>query len=123
MAAPARIGDDAHAPSDAHACPACPHEVTGPAVEGSPDTTINDRPVLRVGDHGRHGDCCGANVWTAAEGAPTVWVNDRPLARVGDRVHHCGGAGQIVAGSPDVEVGSVGAEAAAPFASSAPEMA
>jgi uncharacterized Zn-binding protein involved in type VI secretion len=84
--------------------------VVGPALDGSPNTHINDRPALRVGDRGAHDGCCGPNGWTVAAGAATVLINDRPLARVGDAVIHCGGEGQLVSGSPDVEVGDAGAE-------------
>lgn len=77
----------------------------GPARSGSADTEINGRPALRVGDTGEHDHCCGSNSWTVIGGAATVWVNERPLARVGDDVEHCGGRGQLVAGSEDVDVG------------------
>ena len=108
MPAPSRLGDDSHCERCKHDCGECPHEVTGPAIEGSPDTVINGRPALRVGDHGEHAECCGDNTWEVVAGAPTVLVNGKPLARIGDDVAHCGGDGKLVEGSADVDVGEPG---------------
>lgn len=115
MPPPARLSDLAHCPNDVHAGADCPHAVTGPAVTGSPDVTINDRPALRVGDAGLHETCCGSKTWMAATGASTVLVNDRPVVRVGDATQHCGGQGHIISGAPDVDVGDAGASAAPTF--------
>lgn len=100
-----RIGDPSHCPADAHGCPACPHDVTGPATSGSPDVLINGLLALREGDRGSHGACCGENGWEAVAGAPGVFINGRAAHRVGDAVEHCGGGGELAAGSPNVIIG------------------
>jgi len=79
------------------------HDVHGPrpAIKGSPDVSINDRPALRTGDpfakHGptRHGGGMSA-------GSSTVTFNDKPAARVGDALD-CGST--LGDGSDDVFVG------------------
>ena len=100
-----RLGDKAQAASDAHGCPACPHPVIGPAVQGSPTVLVNNRPALRQGDPGIHSPCCGPNSWTAAAGSATVLINNMPAHRMGDQVQHCGGSGKLIEGSADVIVG------------------
>jgi uncharacterized Zn-binding protein involved in type VI secretion len=79
------------------------HDVHGPrpAIKGSPDVTVNDRPALRSGDafakHGptRHGGSLSA-------GSATVTFNDKPASRVGDALD-CGSS--LGVGSDDVLVG------------------
>ena len=100
-----RLGDKSEAKIDAHGCPACPHNVTGPAVVGSPDVLVNNRPALRLGDMGIHAACCGPNTWVAIMGSSTVYINFRPAHRKGDLDMHCGGPGQLTEGSDDVLVG------------------
>lgn len=100
-----RAGDAASATADTHGCPACPHGVTGPAVQGSTDVLINALSALRVQDMGLHGACCGPNTWKAVSGSASVLINGKPAFRQGDPTQHCGGAGQLVQGSPDVLVG------------------
>lgn len=92
----ARSGSLSRCPGDAHGCPACPHPVVGPLLEGSPNFFIDGRPVGRVGDRGIHTACCGPNVYTVAAGDPEILINGRPVPRLGDRTQHCGGAGQVV---------------------------
>ena len=99
-----RIGDKASG-VDAHGCPACPHQVQGPGVQGSPDVLVNNLPALRMGDPGIHTVCCGPNTWQALTGIATVLINNLPAHRQGDATLHCGGAGMLVEGSPDVLVG------------------
>jgi uncharacterized Zn-binding protein involved in type VI secretion len=83
-------------------------------MRGSPDVNVNRRPALRVDDPGVHAACCGANTWTATQGSSTVFINGKGAHRMGDRTRHCGGAGQLVEGSPNVMVGeSTSAVAAA----------
>lgn len=103
-----RVGDQAKNPSDAHGCPACEHEVEGPAKQGSPDVFVNGKPVLRVGDPGVHSACCGPNTWQAKDGSPGVFVNGKRLHRLGDTTEHCGGDGALVEGSPNVFIGDLG---------------
>ncbi|PIE02408.1 MAG: hypothetical protein CSA81_07015 [Acidobacteria bacterium] len=100
-----RIGDKSRAPVDAHGCPACPHNVTGPAITGSPDVLINNRPALRVKDKGLHAACCSCNMWEAKVGSSTVMINNRFAFRKGDLSMHCGGFGTLIQGSPDVLIG------------------
>jgi uncharacterized Zn-binding protein involved in type VI secretion len=100
-----RVGDNANCPADSHGKNCCPHNVTGPAVQGSPDVIVNGNPVLRIGDPGVHAACCGSNTWACAEGSSTVMINGIPLVRLGDATSHCGGTGKMVAASPDVIAG------------------
>jgi len=101
----ARLGDKANCPADAHGCPACPHPVTGPAIQGSPDVVVNGKPAVRVGDQGVHAACCGPNMWKAAAGSGTVFVNNIAAHRLGDQTQHCGGSGTMIEGSDNVMTG------------------
>ena len=105
MPAQGRLGDLSQVPADAHGCPACPHPCIGPAITGSPNTMVNGRPALRVGDKGIHAACCGPNTWTAQAGSGTVFINNKAAHRKGDADTHCGGSGQLKQGSPNVIVG------------------
>jgi uncharacterized Zn-binding protein involved in type VI secretion len=100
-----RLGDKAQAPADAHGCPACPHPVVGPAIQGSPDVLVNNKPALRLGDPGLHTPCCGPNSWEAFAGSATVMINGKPAHRMGDQVKHCGGVGKLIEGSTNVIAG------------------
>ncbi len=100
-----RLGDLSKCNADAHGCVACPHIVIGPAVQGSPDVLVNNRPALRVGDKGIHAPCCGPNMWEAKMGSKTVFINGKAAHRKGDMDKHCGGVGKLIQGSPDVLVG------------------
>ncbi len=100
-----RLGDIARCPMDSHGCKVCTHNVQGPAVQGSNDVTINGKPALRLGDRGIHMLCCGTNTWSAAEGSSTVFINGKPAVRIGDRTAHCGGSGNMKAGSSNVIIG------------------
>ncbi|HEY4238299.1 MAG TPA: PAAR domain-containing protein [Kofleriaceae bacterium] len=101
----ARVSDQSNNPADAHGCPKCPHQCTGPAMKGSPDTHVNNLPAVRVGDNGMHTACCVANTWVALKGSGTVMINNIPAHRKTDQVTHCGGVGQTIMGSPDVITG------------------
>ena len=107
MAQAGRKGDQARCPADSHGCPKCPHDVQGPAVEGSPNVEINGQRALRVGDRGSHGSCCGPNQWQAVGGAPGVFINGQKAHRVGDDVAHCGGHGALATGSGNVLIGDL----------------
>jgi uncharacterized Zn-binding protein involved in type VI secretion len=100
-----RLGDKAKAPPCVHSCPACPHTVIGPGIEGSPDVNCNKRPALRVGDPGIHMPCCGANTWKATMGSATVMINGKAAHRLNDMTTHCGGVGTLIEGSTNVIVG------------------
>lgn len=106
MPAFGRLGDQAECPADSHGCLGCAHPVKGPAVKGSDDVFVNGSNALRVGDPGVHSSCCGPNTWQAAKGAPGVFANARAVHRKTDDTTHCGGAGHLVEGSPDVFVGN-----------------
>jgi len=100
-----RLGDKSMVPADAHGCPACPHPCVGPAIIGSPDVMVNNRPALRVDDMGIHAACCGPNTWTAQQGSSTVFINSKKAHRLGDQDKHCGGTGQMIEGSANVITG------------------
>ena len=100
-----RVGDNSMVPADAHGCPACPHPCVGPATKGSPTVKVNKLPAIRVTDTGIHAACCGPNTWTAKAGSATVFFNNLKAHRLGDSDQHCGGVGQMIAGSPNVIVG------------------
>jgi uncharacterized Zn-binding protein involved in type VI secretion len=100
-----RLGDQSLVPADTHFKWDCPHVCIGPAVTGSPDTLVNMRPALRVGDSGIHALCCGPNTWIAVAGSSSVLINNRPAHRLGDADMHCGGPGFMVEGSTDTLVG------------------
>jgi uncharacterized Zn-binding protein involved in type VI secretion len=95
----ARVGDKAQVPACAHGCPACPHPAIGPAISGSPNVFIDDKPALRVGDPGVHAACCDGNCWEASYGDGSVIINGRRAVKIGDATTHCGGVGRIVEGS------------------------
>jgi uncharacterized Zn-binding protein involved in type VI secretion len=105
MPAQCRLGDKAQVPSDAHGCLACPHTCVGPAVAGSPDVMVNNKPAIRVGDNGVHSSCCGGNTWIAKTGSSVVMINGKAAHRLNDQDQHCGGMGKMIEGSPDVECG------------------
>ena len=46
MPAAARLTDKANCPSDSHGNICCSHNVTGPAIDGSPDVNINGLKAL-----------------------------------------------------------------------------
>ena len=100
-----RLGDRSNCPLDVHGKTCCPHNVTGPAVTGSPNVFINGKPALRVGDRGTHTLCCGPNNWRCVKGSATVYVNGKPLVHKGDMTLHCGGLGRMIDGSSDVFAG------------------
>ena len=100
-----RLGDKAQNPIDAHGCPACPHPVVGPVIEGSPDVKVNKRPAVRCDDKGIHAACCGTNTWKTFYGSDTVFINGRRAIRKDDITRHCGGMGKMVEGSPNVFFG------------------
>jgi uncharacterized Zn-binding protein involved in type VI secretion len=92
----------------AHLCPKCaPHTVQGAAVTGSPDVKVDheNKPALRVGDHGRHKKCCKDNTWEAVTGSSSVFINGKKAFREGDQTKHCGGVGKLLTGSTTVFVG------------------
>jgi len=100
-----RLGDKSYVAADVHGCPACAHTAVGPAITGSGDVLVNNKPALRVGDQGIHSACCGANTWEAVSGSRSVMINHQPAHRLGDQDRHCGGMGQLIEASSDVLVG------------------
>ena len=59
-----------------------PHACGAVAIEGSPNTFVNGKPVHCVGDADSHGT-------VQAQGSPNVFVNGRAVARVGDNHSGC----------------------------------
>lgn len=104
----ARVGDSSQVAADAHGCPTCPHTSIGPATQGSCNVLTNGRPSVRVGDMGIHAACCGPNTWNAKTGSSSVLINGRKAHRLADLVQHCGGIGQTIQGSSNVDVGDLG---------------
>lgn len=100
-----RLGDKAQVQADAHGCPGCPHPGVGPAIAGSANVFVNNRPALRVDDVGIHAVCCGPNMWTAQQGSQTVFINGKAAYRMNDPSKHCGGQGKLIEGSDNVIVG------------------
>ena len=92
-------------PADSHGCIKCPHPCVGPAIQGSPDVLVNNRPAIRVGDPGKHAQCCGPTTWIAQTGSGTVFINNKAAHRLGDQDTHCGGVGQMIEGSSNVITG------------------
>jgi uncharacterized Zn-binding protein involved in type VI secretion len=92
----ARLGGKAQCPSDAHGCPACPHTVMGPIIEGHKLYKLDGLPIARVGDHGVHASCCGPNSFVISAGDSEVLIDGKPAARIGDATQHCGGKGKII---------------------------
>jgi uncharacterized Zn-binding protein involved in type VI secretion len=105
MAAAGRVGDQAMNPEEEGGDGCCRRPVEGPAQRGSPDVIINGLAALRVGDRGTHGPCDGEKAWKATAGSRSVTINGLPAHRLGDETEHCHGKGQLVEGSPDVDVG------------------
>lgn len=105
MPGQARIGDKAFG-TDSHRCNSCPHEVSGPATQGSDDVIVNGMPAVRKGDGGVHSACCGDNRWTAQGSSPTVTINGKQAFRLMDETNHCGGLGMLVESSGNVVVGN-----------------
>lgn len=106
MPAASRVGDKAQCVGDAHGCPGCPHPTQGPAIVGSPNVVTNNKPAFRQNDIGIHAACCGTNMWQAVQGSSTVFINKQPAVRFGDKTKHCGGNGQMIEGSPNVNIGA-----------------
>jgi uncharacterized Zn-binding protein involved in type VI secretion len=100
-----RVGDQAK-------CPTCSNE--GPAQQGSTDTFINNQAALRVGDPGKHSGCTGDGKWKAEKGSRSVLINGVAAHRTGDATQQGGGTGQLVEGSPNVQIGDKGGGTAAP---------
>lgn len=99
------IGDHARNERDVHACSKCPHDVRGPATEGSPTVHVNGKAVLRRCDKGVHSSCCGSQEWEAVQGSATVLVDGRPVVRLNDTTRHCGGLGKMIEASSDILIG------------------
>ena len=100
-----RLSDKSEIQADAHGCPGCPHHCVGPAMQGSPNVNVNNRPAIRVTDTGVHAACCGPNTWKATQGSSKVKINGLAAHRKGDMDTHCGGVGKMIDGSDDVITG------------------
>lgn len=78
----------------------CPHFVSGPIVEGSPDVNVNNLKFARLHDGVTH-DCPHCGTGEITTGSSTVFANGLPAARIGDTVTYPAGSGKIVEGSGD----------------------
>lgn len=64
-----------------------------PAIAGSPNVTLNDLSVVRVGDaFASHCDDDSCHTGVASSGSPNITCNDMAVFRVGDSVS-CGSSG------------------------------
>lgn len=70
--------------------------------QGSPNVSVNGRPLHRVDDHWKPHTCDTTHDSTLGVGSSTVFANGKPVGRVGDRIR-CGSF--IKTGSSDVFVG------------------
>lgn len=82
-----RVGDPAFCPADNHFWMV--FAVVGQYTSGSPNTFVNNRALVRVGDPGVHVACCGPNTFTAKSGAPKTFCNDKAVNRGQDESLHC----------------------------------
>ena len=107
MSGAARSGDTASAVGVSFGCPACPHDVMGPIIEGALTVFINGRPAVRELDHGVHAlTCCGDNTFQVVEGSSSVIIEGYAAARKNDETRHSGyKLGKIDEGSTDVIIG------------------
>lgn len=102
----ARVSDLSKGDPHAHGCPACPHPVQGPIVQGSPSVLINGLPAARVGDMGVSAACCGPNIYELSVGSSTVFINGKAAVRKNDDIKQClSFTGKVITGSPDVIIG------------------
>ena len=76
-----------------------------PAMQGSPNILINNRPAVRQGDaYVPHGcSNCPPHGRNLSQGSPTVLFNNREAGRVGDPIS-CGGSDAT--GSGNVLIGA-----------------
>lgn len=65
----ARVGGIAQCSHYAMGCPACPHDVRGPILSGSPNVFIDGLPAARMGDNGVHAGGCGPTSYVIKGGA------------------------------------------------------
>jgi uncharacterized Zn-binding protein involved in type VI secretion len=97
----ARLGDI----SGAAAAQGSPCISGGPAITGSANVLINERPALRVGDEGVNAICGHGHLWKAMVGAPRVLINDHLAHRQSDAAEHCNEMGKTLQGSSNVLIG------------------
>ena len=84
-----------------HGADCCPHSVSGPIIEGSPNVNSNSKAIARIGDKVIH-DCPHCGTGHIVEGSSSVFSNGKSVSRIGDAVVYPGGGGVIIEGSPDV---------------------
>lgn len=85
-----------------HSC----HFPPTPATGGSPNIFVNNKPLMRVGDHYEPHGCSTcpepSHGRSLGIGSGSVFVNGRPAGRVGDAID-CGGNAET--GSNNVFIG------------------
>lgn len=110
MPAVARLNDAIEGMTDGehagHIFPHPPCTITG-HIDGncSPNVFANGIAIARVGSTTFESDCCDDGAGTVAEGSSTVFVNGIAVARLGDAIAPHNGTANIIAGSPNVNVG------------------
>lgn len=110
MPAVARLNDSIEGMTAGCHCgadpPHPPCTITG-HIDGncSPNVFVNGLPMARVGSTTFETDCCCTSSGIVAEGSSTVFVNGIPVSRLGDIVTPHNGTAEIIAGSPNVNVG------------------
>lgn len=111
MAKAARLGDAVTGTTagehSGHVPPHSPETFTGEIRGGcSSDVFINGMPAAVAGSvTTEHDSCCGSSEGKVAVGSGSVFINGKPAARLGDALAPHSGAGQISAGSGNVNIG------------------
>lgn len=105
MPAVTRIGDGTVGTCNL-GLPCCPHSRAGNNSVGSPNVTVNGKPVHRLTDTGPC-NCPHGGTFASVSGSSTVTVNGLPITRIGDttQCQSCGMSGNHVEGSPNVTSG------------------
>ena len=87
-----------------------------PAISGSPNVMINNRPSVRQGDAYLLHGCpnCPPHPRSLSEGSPTVFINNKQAGRVGDAIG-CGGSNSTGSGNVFIGASSPTAPSRKPF--------
>ncbi len=114
----ARIGDI----GSGHGC----HFPPTPAIQGSPNTLINNRPAVRQGDMYAPHPCPACpqppHPRNLSAGSPTVLINNKQAGRIGDPIN-CGGANSTGSGNVLIGGNAPAGLTRAPFAESCEDAA
>ncbi|WP_420804382.1 PAAR domain-containing protein [Yersinia ruckeri] len=94
-----RVGDQVIG-FGSHGADCCGHNIQGVWTSGSPNTIVNGRPLVRVGDTGVT-NCPHCGTMTAMSGMPSVIVNGRQAHLMGGTVMFPCGQGTTISCSGD----------------------